>query len=149
MSGFPATGSPFPGPEEAVAGAPNFRRGLGFGIGGDIYLLGIFRIQFFQQLQQIFLARLGHPEDAATDRSPDGVGNEPKQEFLEGRELGGIPGPIPRIEIKQICRRDEVSRISDKNLSDSGQTYSAYAEIFSETPTQWIGRARQASAGPK
>ena len=58
-----------------------------------------------------------------------------KQGFLRERELGGIPGPILRIEIKQIYRRDEVSRIRDKNLSESGQTQSSYAEIFSERPT--------------
>ena len=67
-----------------------------------------------------------------------------KQGFLKERELGGIPGPILRIEIKQICRRN---RIRDKHLSESGQTESSYAEIFSERPTQWELRAAQ-TAGP-
>ena len=48
---------------------------------------------------------------------------------MGGKGLGGVPGPILQIEIKQICRRDEVSRIRDKNLSESGQTQSSYAEI--------------------
>ena len=57
------------------------------------------------------------------------TGCETKQVSMGGEELGGIPGPILRIEIEQICRRDEVSRIRDKNLSESGQTQSSYAEI--------------------
>ena len=68
---------------------------------------------------------------------------------MKERVLGGIPGPILRIEIKQICRRN---RIHDKILSESGQTESSYAEICSERPTQWELRAAQpagqAGAGP-
>ena len=65
---------------------------------------------------------------------------------MGGEELGGIPGPILRIEIEQICRRDEVSRIRDKNLSESGQTQSSYAEIDIGREANPVGTASSSNS---